>query len=133
MNKYLYCFAALLAVVSCNKEISVDSAVPDGAPVAELVRMTFRACPENLQTKADIDGNFVIWEAGDAIAVFDGAQFNKFEASDISSDGHTASFSGSNNYWVTIYFFRSWFSISSFICKVNYLFIIIIIIFIYCN
>ncbi len=95
MNKYLYCFAALLAVVSCNKEISVDSAVPDGAPVAELVRMTFRACPENLQTKADIDGNFVIWEAGDAIAVFDGAQFNKFEASDISSDGHTASFSGS--------------------------------------
>ena len=96
MNKYLYCFmACLLAVVSCDKEIAVDTVVPDEVQKAELVPMTFRASSEGLQTKADIDGNFVIWEDGDAIALFDGAAFNKFDASGISSDGKTASFSGS--------------------------------------
>lgn len=104
MNKYLYCFAVcLLALVSCNKEIAVESVVPDEAQKAELVPMTFRASPENLRTKADIDGNFVVWESGDAIAVFDGTQFNKFDASDISSDGKTASFSGSAGSAATYY------------------------------
>ncbi len=104
MNKYLYCIVAFsLALVSCNKEIAVDSAVPGDAPEAELVPMTFRASPEGLQTKADIDGNFVVWEAGDAIAVFDGTQFNKFDSSDISSDGKTASFSGSAGSAATYY------------------------------
>ena len=97
MNKYLYCIVvSLLALVSCNKEIEIEPALPDGSQQqAELVPMTFRASPEALLTKADIDGSFVVWEAGDALALFDGSAFNKFEASDISSDGRTASFYGS--------------------------------------
>lgn len=96
MNKYVYCSAiCLLALVSCSKEMDTDPVLPSDEQKTELVELSFDARAEGLQTKADIGGNFVLWEDGDAIALFDGAQFNKFEASSISADGKTARFSGS--------------------------------------
>jgi len=96
MNKYVYCSAiCLLALASCNKEMDIDPVLPSDEQKTELVELSFDARAEGLQTKADIGGSFVLWEDGDAIALFDGAQFNKFQATSISADGKTARFSGS--------------------------------------
>ena len=103
MHKYLFSFVTgILLVASCTKEAAPDTVVFADRE-AGLVEMSFVANAEGLQTRADIDGNFVLWESGDEIAVFDGSAFNRFTASSVSADGKSAQFSGSaqsaDGYW----------------------------------
>ncbi len=84
MKKYLIAFAcASLALVSCNKENLQDSS---RIRTFSLVREVPGA-----DTRAALDGNKVIFTAGDAVSVFDGTGNKKFTTTE---GGATAAFTG---------------------------------------
>ena len=70
MKKTLYILAALAAAVSCAKEASPESIVPEEEG---LLEMTFSAAP----TKTTFNGTDFVWTPGDEISVFDCAQRNR--------------------------------------------------------
>ena len=83
--------AAAVAAISCAKELAPEI---NETPKVELVPMTFTAASE-AETKVTHDGNCIVWQDGDKIAVISGTNFNEFSAIDI--DGSTATFTG----WTT--------------------------------
>lgn len=100
MKKIFRIFVACLVVVaaaSCTRELIApenednnNQEIPEG-----LVRKEFSATVEEVGVKSDISGSFVLWEAGDEIAVYDGtATIKKFTAASIGSGGKTCSFQG---------------------------------------
>lgn len=89
--KFFLLAAAAVAAISCAKELAPEvNEVPD----AELIPMTFTAASEG-ETKVTHDGNGIVWQDGDKIAVISGTTFSEFTATDI--DGSTATFTG----WAT--------------------------------
>jgi hypothetical protein len=100
MKKIFRIFVACLVVVaaaSCTRELIApenednnNQEIPEG-----LVRKEFSATVEEVGVKSDISGSFVLWEAGDEIAVYDGtATIKKFTAASIGSGGKNLLFSG---------------------------------------
>ena len=86
MRKHLFFAAALLALASCTREVSVD--VPGGD-------VTLVALTEGSATKTIVEGEtHVYWEPGDEIKVFVGENAAKF-TTDITASAATASFTGS--------------------------------------
>ena len=93
MMKSFLLAAAAVAAISCAKELAPEvNETP--APEVELVPMTFNASSE-VETKVAHDGNGLVWQDGDKIAVISGTTFSEFTATDI--DGSTATFTG----WTT--------------------------------
>lgn len=100
MKKIFRIFVACLVVVaaaSCTRELIApenednnNQEIPEG-----LVRKEFSATVEEVGVKSDISGSFVLWEAGDEIAIYDGTTtIKKFTAASIGSGGKTCSFQG---------------------------------------
>ena len=86
--------AAIAAIAACAKK---ESPIPgeETRPAKKLVSLTFKAEGEDVVSKSDISGSYILWEEDDAIAIYDGDDLNLFEASYISEDGKRADFSGS--------------------------------------
>ena len=104
MKKFFHYFIigiTAVSLLSCAKEIATEENVnvPGEEEVVVVnpnaVPMVFNATKENPDTKSNISGNSILWEATDKIAIFDGTALNEFSASSVSSDGKSASFSGS--------------------------------------
>ena len=90
--KKLYIIIAIglagIAMGSCKKEALLQ----DESVAAGKVSMVFTASGES--TKADISGNSFVWNEGDAIAVFDGTDINKFDIVAGTEGQKIATFSG---------------------------------------
>ena len=99
MKKILFIImAGIVAVTACNKEQVPEPEITPSPNVEspELIPMTFKASVEDLATKANIVDDFIVWESGDKIAIFDGtASFKEFTVSALSPSGKGAEFSGS--------------------------------------
>lgn len=101
MKKYISIFAAAIALTftSCTKEAELEPVDNNGITDTEIPsegnKITFSASGENVETKADIDGKYLLWETGDKIAIFDGTAVNQFDLVSKSADSKTADFSGS--------------------------------------
>ena len=91
MKKIYILIAMALTLAACQKEMKVqDEAL---ATDVKKVRMTFQAVGE-ATTKAHIDGNSILWDAGDKIAIFDGGtEFNEFTLAS-GAGSKKASFNG---------------------------------------
>ena len=91
MKKINILIAMALTLAACQKEMKVqDEAL---ATDVKKVRMTFQAVGE-ATTKAHIDGNSILWDAGDKIAIFDGGtKFNEFTLAS-GAGSKKASFNG---------------------------------------
>lgn len=108
MKRKLFILLAALAVVAAcqSKEDTKIDNPEDLGP--QLIPMTFKGEAEEFGTKSDIivDDNTVIWEAGDAIAVYDGTALREFTATAVSGTGRGAEFSGSaasaDNYYAVV-------------------------------
>ena len=79
MKKLAFAFAAFAALVSCQKETT---------HTGETVELSFRVSREvpGANTKAALDGTNVVFEAGDALSVFDGTSNNKFQTVEGGTD-----------------------------------------------
>lgn len=98
MKKYLYIvLAGIFAVTACESIIDIEPVVTPEPSVDNpaLVSMTFKASAEDLATKSNISGSFIVWENDDAIAIFDGTALQQFTVSALSGTGKGAEFSGS--------------------------------------
>ena len=101
LSLYFIIGLAVAAFIACDRE--KDALTPDPKDQEEevvvdnKVPMVFSAVMEETEpaTSANIDGSFVLWESTDKVAIFDGTDLNMFTASSVSSDGKSASFSGS--------------------------------------
>lgn len=84
MKRNLFAIAAvaMLAAVSCNKEIQQDS-----LPVGEVV--TFEASVDGSETRVALDGKVSKWEKGDKITIHNGTTGYMFSTTD---EGATADF-----------------------------------------
>lgn len=108
MKRKLFILLAALAVVAAcqSKEDTKIDNPEDLGP--QLIPMTFKGEAEEIGTKSDIivDDNTIIWEAGDAIAVYDGTELREFTATAVSGTGRGAEFSGSaaaaDNYYAVV-------------------------------
>lgn len=108
MKRKLFILLAALAVVAAcqSKEDTKIDNPEDLGP--QLIPMTFKGEAEEFGTKSDIivDDNTIIWEAGDAIAVYDGTALREFTATAVSGTGRGAEFSGSaasaDNYYAVV-------------------------------
>lgn len=90
MKKIYILIAMALTLAACQKEMKVqDEAL---ATDVKKVQMTFQAVGE-ATTKAHIDGNSILWDAGDKIAIFDGTAFNEFTLAS-GAGSKNASFNG---------------------------------------
>ena len=89
---------AATALLSCNEEMAPEIIITPGEESLEKtggkVPMVFSAALEEPETRSDISGNYILWESTDKIAVFDGTDINRFSASNVTSDGRGADFSG---------------------------------------
>ena len=96
--QYFMLGIAAMALLSCNREIAPELIITPGEePLEETggkVPMVFSAALEEPETRSDISGNYILWESTDKIAVFDGTDINRFSASNVTSDGRGADFSG---------------------------------------
>ena len=72
MKKSFYVFAAICAI-ACTKENA-----PQQNPSSELVKINFGATLE--QPKTSISAKSTLWQADDAISIFDGADNRPFTA-----------------------------------------------------
>lgn len=92
MKKIVLLMTALLTVafVSCKKEPKPDNGGGDDKPtvVTKTISATLPA------TKVALSGANAVWEASDAISVFDGKSNNKFTMVNGSMSGAKADFSG---------------------------------------
>ena len=93
MMKFFMLAAAAVAAISCAKEFTPE-ANETPAPDVKLVPMTFNASSED-HTKVVHDGNGIIWESDDKIAIISGTNKNDFQPTEI--DGSRATFTG----WTT--------------------------------
>ena len=84
MKKNLFAIAAvaMVAAVSCNKEIQQDN-----LPVGEVV--TFEASVDGAETRVALDGKVSKWEKGDKITIHNGTTGYMFSTTD---EGATADF-----------------------------------------
>ena len=82
-NLFMVAAVALLAAVSCNKELPQEQ-VPAGETV------TFEASVDGADTKVALDGKVSAWENGDKITIHNGATGYEFATTD---EGVRASFS----------------------------------------
>ena len=90
MKKIYILIAMALTLAACQKEMKMqDEAL---ATDVKKVQMTFQAVGE-ATTKAHIDGNSILWDAGDKIAIFDGSEFNEFTLAS-GAGSKKASFNG---------------------------------------
>ena len=93
MMKSFLLAAAAVAAISCAKELAPEvNETP--APEVELMPMTFTASSEG-ETKVTHDGNGIVWNSDDEIAIISGNSVNNFKATEI--DGSKATFTG----WTT--------------------------------
>ena len=63
----------MLMFASCGNDIELTEAQ---TPVKGEYKVTFTASQESSATRTAVDGVNVVWQAGDAITVFDGAGEN---------------------------------------------------------
>lgn len=95
----LFVSLTLMFAASCAKEVPQSNETlssGEGVAAVDLIPMTFEAVQDDYEgTKSNINGNFIVWESSDDIAVFDGTDFNKFTVSALSGDGKNATFTGS--------------------------------------
>lgn len=84
MKRNLFAIAAvaMLAAVSCNKEIQQEN-----LPVGEVV--TFEASTDGSETRVALDGKVSKWESGDKITIHNGTTGYMFSTTD---EGATADF-----------------------------------------
>ena len=84
MKKNLFAIAAvaMVAAVSCNKEIQQEN-----LPVGEVV--TFEASVDGAETRVALDGKVSKWEKGDKITIHNGTTGYMFSTTD---EGATADF-----------------------------------------
>ena len=84
MKKNLFAIAAvaMVAAVSCNKEI-----LQENLPVGEVV--TFEASVDGAETRVALDGKVSKWEKGDKITIHNGTTGYMFSTTD---EGATADF-----------------------------------------
>lgn len=84
MKKNLFAIAAvaMVAAVSCNKEIQQEN-----LPVGEVV--TFEASVDGAETRVALDGKVSKWEKGDKITIHNGTKGYMFSTTD---EGATADF-----------------------------------------
>lgn len=103
MKKTLLISTAVIALLSCSKENI-------GTSTTEQKDMTFTATLQD--TKTVIDGEHILWSAGDAISVWNGGTATKnlgeTFTSDVTDDSATATFTGAaatalNNKYYAIY------------------------------
>ncbi len=64
---------AMLVFVSCGNDIELTN----DAPVKGEYKVTFTASQESSATRTALNGTDVVWQAGDAITVFDGVGANR--------------------------------------------------------
>ena len=90
MKKYLFFAAiAIAALVSCQKEIVKDEvSVKPG-----FVKITLSA-QSDVDSKASLNGNQVIWEVGEKVAVFTAADASPLEFTVNNVEGTTVKFCG---------------------------------------
>lgn len=98
MKKYLRYISAglvILAALSCEKENKIENkkeSVKDDYGVP----MTFQAkTQETLKSDINVGLSAVVWDADDAIAIYDGTQLREFTVTSLSANNTIASFSGS--------------------------------------
>ena len=77
MKRNLFAIAAvaMLAAVSCNKEIQQEN-----LPVGEVV--TFEASTDGSETRVALDGKVSKWESGDKITIHNGTKGYEFSTTD---------------------------------------------------
>ena len=83
-NLFMVASVALMALVSCNKEVTPSEEIP---PVGEKV--TFVASVDGADTKLALNGKESNWENGDKITIHNGANGFEFSTTD---EGTTAKF-----------------------------------------